>query len=279
MRCTKLLSVVSSGTKLALKRNLGTVSKPRKPSPLEPQTTQQVSSRFLPTRPGTKVAIRSPPKPHRTLPPEKIPPREAQAAQPVPENKRSLAEFAHILDVSSDSAKKNDWRFVLPRGVCPRLVWWDSHKPVGTKASELRFTSGRMYPHFWKRSRAALARSGTLSSLLGAAGVLLEISHADGLVPTSTCLSIFATVALPSFAYGILRSRILQEAWMGLVGSYVTGSGHSMMPSIHPDAKWMYEWRLRPMNVKAGDVVSVRSVTINSSCDSHSQYRGDINIL
>lgn len=279
MRCTKLLSVVPSRTKLALKRNLGTDSNPRKSSSSESQTTQPASSRLLPARLGTTVAIRSPRQPHRTLPPGNIPPTEAQAAQAASENERSPAEFAHIFDVRGEAAKRNYWNFVFPRGVCPRTVWWDSYKPVGTKASELRWTSGRMYPHFGKRSGAALALSGTLSSLLGGAGVLLETSHANGLVLASTCLSIFATVALPSFACGIFRSRILQEAWMGLIGGYATASGDSMMPSIHPDTKWVYSWSFRPMNVKAGDVVSVRLVTIDSACDSHRQCRDDINVL
>lgn len=279
MRCTKLLSVFPSGTKLALKRNLGTDSKPRKSSSSEPHITGPVSSRFLPARPGTNVAIRSPRQPDRTLPPNKIPPREAQAAQAASENEWSPAELAHIFDVRGDSAERNYWNFVFPRGVCPRTVWWDSFKPVGTKASDLKWTSGQMYPHFGKRSGAALALSGTLSSLLGGAGVLLETSHANGLVLASTCLSIFATVALPSFACGIFRSRILQEAWMGLVGFYGAGSGDSMMPSIHHGTKWVYSWNFRPMNVKAGDVVAVRLVTINGGCDSYRQCRDNINIL
>lgn len=268
MRCTKLLSVVPSGAKLALKRYLGTDAKPPKSSPSERQVPQPASGRFLPARPGVKVAIRNPPPPHRTLPSEKTPGKEPQASQAAIENVYSTAELIHILDVSLRSAEKKYWRFIFPRGVCPGYAWWDSYKPAGTKASELRWTSGQMDPLFWKRSGAAVALSGTLSSLLGGAGVLLGVSHIDGLVPTSTRLSIFAAVALPSFAYGIFRSRIFQEAWMGLIGSYGAGKGTSMMPSIHPDSTWQYKWKFRPMRVKAGDVVSVRSVISNSVCDS-----------
>lgn len=278
MRCTRVLTVFPSGTKLALKRHLGTDAKPHKSSPSERQVPQPVSGRFLPARPGTNIVIHNPPQGHRTLPTEWIPRKEAQKGQAASACERSSAEISHIHDVI-EPAKTNYWRFVFPRGVCPRDPWWDSYKPAGTKASDLRWTSGQMHPLFRKRSAAAVALSGTLSSLFGGTGVLFVVSHTDGLVPTSTSLSTFAAVALPSFAYWIFRSRILQEAWMGLVGSYGSGEGASMMPSIHPDSKWTYEWRVFPMKVKAGDVVSIRSVTTHSVCDSHGQLRHDINIL
>lgn len=84
------------------------------------------------------------------------------------------------------------------------------------------------------------------------------ISQNDGLVSTSMCLSVFAALALPSFAYGMYRSRILQEAWMGLVGSLNGRKGDSMMPYIYSTTKWVYIWWFQPMDVKVGDIVVLR---------------------
>lgn len=265
MRCIKRLSVVPSRTQFALKRRLQTDLRPPNSSDPKFKTPQPASGRFAPARNGVKVTIRNQPQPHRTAPTDKTPDEKKQRSL---EDMYTAAEISHIYDVSSKPVT-NYWRFAFPRGVCPEKPWWGHHKPAGTKLSDLRWTSGRMYRQFWERSGIALAFSGYFSFLFGGAGVVSLISHSDGIVSTSTRLSVFVALALPSFAYGMYRSKTLQEAWNGLVGSMTGRSGASMMPYIHVDSKWTYEWWFRPINVKAGDIVVFRSVLSFTRRDSN----------
>lgn len=219
------------------------------------QGLQPVSCRFLPARPGTKVTIRDRQQPQMPAPTRQAAKEKKPAA---PERMFNVAEHLHIHDVRVEPADGNYWKFAFPRGACPKQAWWDRQKPAGTKPSDLRWTSGKMYPHFWKRFGVALALSTTWSSLLGGAGVLSVISHNDGLVSASACLTVFTALALPSLTYGIHRSRTLQEAWMGLVGSLCARKGDSMMPYIYGSTKWGYAWWFRPIDVKVGDIVEFR---------------------
>lgn len=268
MRYGKLAGLVPSVAYNVSTRRLLTNSKRPNSSPYKSQSHQQASGRFLPAKPGTRVAVPArqlpqTPAPTREVPQEEEEEEEEAAADSMP----STAEELHIHDVEELPPDENQhnrivrvdrWRFVFPRGACPKRAWWDRQKPAETKPSELRWTSGKMYSHFGERFVMALEFSITPSSVLGAAGVWAVVSHTDGTAPTSTCLSVFTALALPTFAYGIYRSRILQEAWIGLVGSQRARRGGSMMPYIHPDAKWNYMWWLCPMKAKLGDYVAFR---------------------
>lgn len=187
MRCIKRLSVVPGGTQFALKRHLQTDSRPPKSPPPNPKTPQPASGRFAPARTGVKVTVRNPPRVHKIAPTGQAPHEKKRRSL---EDMYTSAETSHIYDVSSDYVT-NYWRFAFPKGVCPKRPWWDLHKPAETKLSDLRWTSGRMYRHFWKRSGVALAFSAYFSSLLGGAGVISLISHSDGIVSTSTRLPVF----------------------------------------------------------------------------------------
>ena len=257
MRRTAFIGLMPGVANTMSTRRLFTNAKRPNSSPSKSPVPEPVSGRFLPARPGTNVVNRTPPHRQRPAPSGQIP-QDRKRAAPVWTWTRD--EIHHINDVAAEPVKGRFWRFAFPSGTCPRQAWWDRQKPAGAKPSELRWTSGRMYPHFWKRSRLALALCGMMSSLLGGAGVLSFItsSHNDGLVSTGMCLSVFAALALPSFAYGMYRSRTPQEAWMGLVGSAFRRQGDSMMPYIHPTAEWAYGWYLRPMSVKVGDIVQFR---------------------
>lgn len=255
MGCTKLTGLVPSVTyHISLRRQLTNSKRPNS-SPSNLQSLGPVSSRFLPAHPGTRVAVRNRQQPQTPAPTKQVP---QGTKPPASEQMFDIAEMLHFYDVRVEPSSGNYWRFAFPRGACPRRAWWDQQKPAGTKPSELRWTSGQMYPHFWKRSGIALALSTKWSSLLGGAGVLSLISHHDGLVPASACLSVFAALALPGFTYGIYRSRTLQEAWMGLVGSLRDSKGDSMMPYIHGSTKSLYVWYFQPMDVKVGDIVAFR---------------------
>lgn len=252
-------------------------SKRRTSSHSKSRKLQPGSGRFSPAEPGTRVAVGI--RQQLQTPALTIQVLQQETKREEQESSYSPAEIRYIEDVTKEPADGNYWRFAFPRGACPKVVWWDRYKPVGTNASGLRWTSGLMHPCFWKRIRVALVFSGTISSLLGGAGVLSVVSHTDGLVPMGTGLSVFAALTLPSLFYGIFRSRALQEAWMGLVGGRTSGRGDSMLPYIHPDSKWVYKWLFRPTNVKAGDVVSFRSVIILVSRDSDMQYGQNIDSL
>lgn len=259
MRHVKTIGLVPSVTYNVYTRRLLTNSNKRPDSsPSKSQSRQPSSGRFLPAKPGTRVAVPARQPPQAPAPTRQDQREEEWQAVLVAEPLFRTAEELHIRDVEALPFGGNHFRFVFPRGACPKLPWWDRQKPAGTGPSGLRWTSGKMYPHFWIRSRGALEASITGSALLGAAGVWAVVSHTDGPADTSTCLSVFAALALPAFAYGIYRSRILQEAWMGLVGCRRGRRGESMMPYIHPDAKWSYMWWLCPMKRKAGDYVAFR---------------------
>lgn len=275
MRCIKRLTVVPSGTQFTLKRYLQTHLRPPQSSAPKPKTPQPASGRFAPARSGVKITIRNPPQPNRTDPTHQVPDEKKRRSL---EDTYTAAEISHIYDVSLEPVT-NYWRFAFPRGVCPEQPWWDRQKPASTKLSDLRWTSGRMYRHFWKRSGIALASSGYFSLLLGGAGVVSLISHSDGIVPTSTRLCVFLTLALPTLAYGIYRSKTLQEGWVGLIGGMTRWRGASMMPYIHVDSKWTYEWWLRPINVKAGDIVTFRSVLSFAYRDSDRLVLQTVDIL
>lgn len=266
--------LVPSVTYHSSTRRLLTNTKRPTSSTSKSRSLQPVSGRFSPA--GKRVAVETRQKLQTPAPIILV---LQETEREVPGLLFSPAENLHINDVGKEPTNGNYWRFAFPRGACPKVAWWDQYKPVGTNASELRWTSGLMYPCFWKRFRVALAFSGTMSSLLGGAGVLFVVSHTDGLVPMGTGLSVFAALTLPSLFYGIFRSRALQEAWMGLVGGRTLGRGDSMLPYIHPDSKWEYEWLCRPTNVKAGDVVSFRSVIIFGSRDSDRQHGQNIDSL
>lgn len=258
MRCSKLTAsgLVPGVTYNVCTRRLLTDSKRPSSSPSKPQITQPVPGRFLPAQPGTRVIIPARPQPQTPPPPKKAPQEEEKpaAAEQTPN--------LHVRDVWAEPAGDHWGRYVFPRGSCPKQAWWDRQKPAGTKPSELRWTSGKMYPHFWSRCGAALMLSAYGSTILGGAGVVSVVSHTDGPLSTSLCLSVFAALSLPSFTYGMLRSRTPQEAWMGLVGSRVGGVGDSMMPYIYSTVHWQYTWWFRPMNVKPGDIISFRLVAI-----------------
>lgn len=254
MRCTKLTAsgLVPGVTHNMSTRRLLTDSKRSNSSPSKPQNPQPVPSRFLPAQPGTRVIIQARPQPETPAPPRKAPRQEQK-----PEAAEQTDDL-HVRDVEAEPADYHWGRFVFPRGSCPKEAWWDRQKPAGTKPSELSWTSGKMYPHFWRRCGAALMLSAYGSTILGGAGVLSVVSHTDGPVSMSLCLSVFAALSLPSFTYGMLRSRTPQEAWMGLVGSRCRRIGDSMMPHIYSTANWQYTWWFRPMNVKLGDIISFR---------------------
>lgn len=111
-----------------------------------------------------------------------------------------------------DIANVNGWRFLFPRGQCPVGVWWqDFCKPRESSVSDLKWTSGMMYNYFKYRVWAVLIFTGIPSSLLAAAVVQEVVNRTEGPLPTVTSISIFAAVALPCLAYGVYRSRVVQE--------------------------------------------------------------------
>lgn len=216
MALRKVTGLVPNVTYHSSTRRLLTNPKRPTSSFSKSQKLQPVSGRFSPARPSTKVAVQIRQQPQTPAPTRQVPQETKREA---PEPLFSSAETLYMHDVRMEPSNGSYWRFAFPRGSCPKLPWWDHLKPAETRPSELRWTSGQMYSHFWKRSGVVLELSTTLSSLLGGAGVLSVISHNAGPVPASACISVFTALALPSFVYGIYRSRILQEAWMGLVGS------------------------------------------------------------
>lgn len=254
MALRKVTGLVPSVTCHSSTGRLLTNSKRPTSSFSKSQKLQPVSGRFSPARPNTKVAVQIRQQPQTPAPTRQIPQETKREAS---EPSFSSAENLHVHDVRMEPSNGHYWRFAFPRGSCPKRPWWDHLKPAETRPSELRWTSGQMYSHFWKRSGIALELSTTLSLLLGGAGVLSVTSHNAGPVPASTCISVFTALALPSFVYGIYRSRVLQEAWMGLVGSLRSRTGDSMMPYIYSTAKWAYTWKFRPMDVKVGDIVTL----------------------
>lgn len=266
MKCIKQgPDIAPGGAQFALRRYMFTNSKPPKsPSP-KLGNFQPVSSRFQPAHTSMRVAIRNPPQPHRTAPMDKVP--DWKILEIIHEVYTSTGT-SHMKDVGSRG--ENLWRFAFPRRTCPKNTWWDSPNSADMKLSDLKWTSGQMHCGFWKRCRVALTFSGCLSSLFGGAGMVPLIICTNDPVPTSFCLSVFMALALPTFTYGIHRSRVLQEAWMGLVGARVRGNGDSMMPYIPSASSWQFLWWYRPLDIKAGDIIAFLS---ESSSNYHYRYR------
>lgn len=193
---------------LASKRFLSTKSRTTSSTPVVPAKIpvfKPASQRFAPAQPGAKRIVNifnpsEPPVPMNT-PALEEPPAQKMSEVLTPEQ-------LHMYD----SISVNGWRFLFPRGQCPKKIWWrDRAKPWYSSVADLRWTSGMMYRYFRLRVSAVLAVTGISSTLLANAVVLEAVNRMEGPVSTVMRVSIFAAVVLPGLTYGIYRSRIIPE--------------------------------------------------------------------